>query len=79
MVCVPWNIADSSGLLSRHDQEHHGLEHGYNSFPQRLIEVVHVGFIDDGEPIVLPMIGKMGQYEGNPMAIYIHGKHSSRS
>jgi hypothetical protein len=35
--------------------------------------VVHVGFIDDGAPIVLPMIGKMAQYEDNPMAMYIHG------
>jgi nitroimidazol reductase NimA-like FMN-containing flavoprotein (pyridoxamine 5'-phosphate oxidase superfamily) len=37
------------------------------------MEVVHVGFVDDGAPVVLPMIGKMGAYEGNPMAIYIHG------
>jgi hypothetical protein len=34
---------------------------------------VHVGFVDDGAPIVLPMIGKMGQFEDNPMAMYIHG------
>jgi len=38
-----------------------------------LIVVVHVGFIDDGQPFVLPMIGKMGQYDNNPMAMYIHG------
>ena len=38
-----------------------------------LIVVVHVGFIDDGAPFVLPMIGKMGQYDGNPYAMYIHG------
>ena len=35
--------------------------------------VVHVGFIDDGAPFVLPMIGKMGQYDNNPMSVYIHG------
>ena len=35
--------------------------------------MVHVGFVDDGAPIVLPMIGKMGQFEDNPMAMYIHG------
>jgi hypothetical protein len=37
---------------------------------------VHVGFVDDGAPIVLPMIGKMGQFEDNPMAMYIHGMTS---
>jgi len=36
--------------------------------------VVHVGFVDDGAPVVLPMIGKMGQFEDNPMAMYVHGK-----
>ena len=35
--------------------------------------MVHVGFIDDGAPIVLPMIGKMAQFDDNPMAMYIHG------
>jgi hypothetical protein len=35
--------------------------------------VVHVGFIDDGAPFVLPMIGKMGQYENNPISMYVHG------
>ena len=38
-----------------------------------LIVVVHVGFIDDGAPFVLPMIGKMGQYDNSPMSMYIHG------
>lgn len=40
---------------------------------KELTVVVHVGFIDDGAPVVLPMIGKMGQFDDNPMSMYIHG------
>lgn len=49
---------------------------GQLAFWLSLIVVVHVGFIDDGAPVVLPMIGKMAQYDDNPMAMYIHGTSS---
>ena len=44
-----------------------------------LTVVVHVGFIDGGQPFVLPMIGKMGQYDNNPIAVYIHGAPDPRN
>ena len=74
-------MTDGSGLFSGYDQEYYGLCYGlaHSYCGRSLTVVVHVGFIDDGQPFVLPMIGKMGQYEDNPYAMYIHGIYPRHS
>jgi hypothetical protein len=52
---------------------------GWLTLERSLTAVIHVGFVDDGAPVVMPMIGKMGQYEDHPWSVYIHGNTLTES
>ena len=66
-------FTDCRGLFTRLNQKYDGPRHGRLSLTQRLIVVIHVGFVDDDAPVVLPMIGRMAQFSDSPTGMYIHG------